>query len=182
MTAALLEPPAVEPLSLPDIRRHLRLDAVDEDETYLLDLVRAARVHAENAAGRRFVRQRWRRYADRAERIALRLGPVDRVEAVTLFDAAGRASAAAPEEWRLHDETLLLDRTARARAANGVEIDLVCGYGDAPADVPAPLRQAVAMLVAHWHEFRGAVAPDDQPVSLPPGFRALLAPFRRVTL
>ena len=58
----------------------------------------------------------------------------------------------------------------------------MCGYGDRGPDVPDAFRRAILMLAAHWHEFRGAVAPDDQPVSMPPGFAALLAPFRRLAL
>ena len=41
--------------------------------------------------------------------------------------------------------------------ANGVEIDFVAGHGDAPADVPPPIRQALLLLIAHWYEHREPV-------------------------
>ena len=47
---------------------------------------------------------------------------------------------------------------APGRALAGIEIDVEAGYGDAPADVPQPLRQAIELLVAHWYENRGLIA------------------------
>jgi len=44
--------------------------------------------------------------------------------------------------------------------------------------VPAPLRQAVVMLVAHWFEHRGAVGFDQAGDVAPLGFEALVAPYR----
>ncbi len=46
------------------------------------------------------------------------------------------------------------------KAVNGIEIDVTAGYGPSSLDVPAPLRQAIMMLVAHWYEHRGAVGHD----------------------
>ena len=43
-------------------------------------------------------------------------------------------------------------------AANGFEIAFIAGYGDAPPDVPAPIRHALKLLVAHWFEHREPVA------------------------
>ena len=180
MTLALVTPPAVEPVTLPEIKRHLRVTDAHED-AYLLDLALAARTHVEHAAGRKLVTQVWRRYATGArEPIPLLVGPVQRVAAVTAYDADGRAAALEPGDWTLWDECLAL--APGISASNGVEIDVVAGYGDAPADVPPTLRRAILLLVAHGHEFRGAVAPDDQPVAIPPGFDALVAPHRRITL
>ena len=184
MTVALVTPPAVPPVTLAALKEHLRITEGDED-AYLLDLVAAAASHVEHASGRKLVTQVWRRYGaglPSTGGLPLGLGPVLRIEAVTLFDIEGTPVQALAGDWRLVDETLFLDRVSPRAAANGVEIDVVCGYGDTPDDVPDTLRRAVLMLAAHWHEFRGAVAPKDQPVSLPPGFDALVRPFRRILL
>ena len=181
MTVALVTPPATLPVTLDALREHLRIAETDED-AYLSDLLAAATAHVEAASGRKLVTQVWRRYvgtllASRA--VPLLLGPVQRIEAVTLYGADGAPSQATPADWRLFDECLHLGPVA---APNGVEIDVVCGYGDTAAAMPAGFVRAILMLAAHWHEFRGAVAPKDQPVSLPPGFAALLHPFRRIEL
>lgn len=41
------------------------------------------------------------------------------------------------------------------RAANGIEIRFVAGYGDYPGDVPEDIRQGIAMLAAWLYENRG---------------------------
>jgi uncharacterized phiE125 gp8 family phage protein len=60
----------------------------------------------------------------------------------------------------------------------GIELDLQLGYGANAADVPAPLRHAVRMLVAHWYENRGLVAAGAGIATLPAGVAALVAPYR----
>ena len=118
MTVALVSPPALEPVSLDQLREHLRITEPDED-AYLADLLRAARSHVETASGRKLVTQLWRRYVGSApvrRAIPLRLGPVRRVEAVTLYDEDGTPSEAEPGDWRLVDEVLILDRLAPGAA------------------------------------------------------------------
>ena len=68
------------------------------------------------------------------------------------------------------------------RAANGIEIAFVAGYGAAAADVPAPIRQAILLLVAHWHEHREPVAIGDADAPVPPTVSDLLQPYRWVRL
>ena len=50
MTYALIHPPQAEPLTLADVKAHLRLDSGDED-TLLAALIRAAREHLERTTG-----------------------------------------------------------------------------------------------------------------------------------
>ena len=66
------------------------------------------------------------------------------------------------------------------RPAAGIELDVVCGDGDGPADVPESLRQAIRLIVAQWYDSRGA-APDGT-APLPAGVHALIAPYRMVSL
>ena len=44
---------------------------------------------------------------------------------------------------------------AITRAANGLEIQFVAGYGDDPHDVPEPIRLGLLQLVAALNENRG---------------------------
>lgn len=41
------------------------------------------------------------------------------------------------------------------RAANGLEVQFVAGYGDDPHDVPEQLRQGILMLATYLYEHRG---------------------------
>jgi uncharacterized phiE125 gp8 family phage protein len=67
------------------------------------------------------------------------------------------------------------------RLAAGIELDVVCGYGDAASDVPEPLRQAIRLLVAHWYENRGLATLGAVTV-LPATVAALIAPYRVLSL
>lgn len=55
-------------------------------------------------------------------------------------------------------------------------LTLRLGYGDAPADVPAPIRQAALLLIGHMYQNREAVAVA-QLSEIPFGVRALVAPY-----
>jgi uncharacterized phiE125 gp8 family phage protein len=58
-------------------------------------------------------------------------------------------------------------------------VSFISGHGSLAAEVPAPLRQAVLMLVAHWYEHRQPVEIGDKGEVLPAGVLDLVAPYRR---
>ena len=178
MATALIVPPGSEPVSLAEAKRHLHVEHADED-AWLADCIAAARVHVEHACGRKLVAQTWRQYAEGRE-VRLEVGPVREIADVTVYDREGDPRVLSPAEWSLDDECLVID--SGIDLANGVEIDVEAGMAETPVDLASTLKRAVLLLVAHWFEFRGYVAPADQPVALPPGFDALVAPFRRVRL
>jgi uncharacterized phiE125 gp8 family phage protein len=68
---------------------------------------------------------------------------------------------------------------ASGLAANGIEIDFVAGYGDAPSDVPQPIRQALLLLIAHWYENREPVEIGATATPIPGTVSDLLSPYRR---
>jgi uncharacterized phiE125 gp8 family phage protein len=56
--------PAIEPVTLEEMRQHLRIDDEDEHE-YLLDIIREAREEIEQASGLSLISQTWRLAIDR---------------------------------------------------------------------------------------------------------------------
>ncbi|EFL88956.1 head-tail connector protein [Ahrensia sp. R2A130] len=189
MTTAIITPPALEPLTLADAKLHLRIEHADEDD-FITQTIAAARQYVEAVTGERMLTQAWRQYVSdwpSNRGVRLEISPVQSVVAVTAFDREGVPHQIAPEDTELvrgsRPQLLMFSASVDpSLAANGLEIDLTVGQGDLPTDVSPALRQAVAMLVAHWYEFRGAVSPSQQPVSLPAGLDALLRPFKRVGL
>ena len=189
MTLALVTPPAHEPLGLDDIKLYLRIDHSEEDPL-LVDTLKAARQHVEQASGHKLITQVWRQYetcfpANRT--VELKLRPVQSIAAVTAFDADGAPLVLASDQTQLlrgADPAVLqfADDFDAGLAANGLEIDLQVGIGDIGPDIDDALKRAVLLLVAHWYEFRGAIPPSQQPVSLPAGFDNLMAPYRRLGL
>ncbi len=189
MTVALISAPQLEPINLAEAKAHLRIDHSHEDPL-ISSTMTAARYYAETASGQKFITQSWRQYetcmADN-RRIALRLRPVQSISAVTIYDQEGNPSILSSNDFELvrGSEPALLQFSSSistAQAANGVEIDMVVGMGDFGIDVPDTIKRAILMLTAHWYEFRGAVDPRDQPVSIPSGFDALVSPFREMRL
>jgi uncharacterized phiE125 gp8 family phage protein len=191
MTAILLTPPAIEPLTLADAKLYLRV-AHDDDDDLITSLIAAARSHVEGRARRALITQVWRITRDAWPpdgRFVLPLAPAREVVAARVYDADGVAHAtdtqafivevgAAPgvvafSPWFV---------PAPGRAAGGVELDVSFGYGDAAIDVPTPLIQAMRLLLAHWYENRGVVMADAASAAMPAGVDALLAPYRGLTL
>lgn len=58
-----------------------------------------------------------------------------------------------------------------------VRIDMTCGYANAEA-IPAAIRQAIRMMVAHWFDNRAVAAPSMSEIPL--SVSALLARYRRL--
>jgi uncharacterized phiE125 gp8 family phage protein len=190
MTAALITPPALEPVSLADAKLHMRIDS-DDDDALIIAAIVAARVHVESTSRRRLITQGWRVYLDRWPRgrtLNIPVAPLQSVDEVRVFDAAGVATVVDPGLYAVDTASvpgrvvLTAGPPAAGAAANGIEIDVTAGYGATSIDVPTPLRQAIMMLVAHWYEHRGAVG-HDQAGDVPPlGYDALVAPYRVLSL
>jgi uncharacterized phiE125 gp8 family phage protein len=189
MPSILLTPPAVEPLTLDEAKSYLRIDAADEDAT-VTALIAAARLHVEGLTRRALITQTWRLSLDAWPddgRIPVRPGPLRLLDAARVYDLDNVAHA-------LDTQSFVPDLAASAlnvmpwslaqpqRAAAGIELDVVCGYGDASSDVPEPLRQAIRLLTAHWYDNRGLVAPGATLAALPASVAALIAPYRMVSL
>jgi uncharacterized phiE125 gp8 family phage protein len=191
MTATLLSGPALEPVSLADVKAHLRVDH-DDDDGLLTAAIVSARVHVESATRRVLIEQAWRVYLDRwpSKRILrVPVAPLIAVDAVRIYDAEGAPIVVDADDYEVDTASapgrLVLAATAPSpvgRAVNGIEIDVTAGYGATTLDVPSPLRHAVMMLVAHWYEHRGAVGHDLAALAAPLGFEALTAPYRILAL
>ena len=189
MTYALIHPPQAEPLTLADVKAHLRLDSGDED-TLLAALIGAAREHLERTTGLCLLRQTWRLYLDRwPETGVILIGktPVQAIETILVFDGQGHAADITATEKLLDGAARparlwLREPPAPERELNGIEIDFTAGHGEAATDVPDTLKRAMLMHVAQMFAFRGAVAPENQPAAVPAGYERLVSPFCRLGL
>ena len=173
--------PGAEPVTLAEAKAELRVDHGSEDDL-IGGLIRAAREEVEQTTELAMIEQGWRLAIDRMPgncRVLLRRGPV---RAISAYGRDGEAALLEPSDYQLDP----LSRPARLhfevapgdlRIFNGIEIDFTAGYGEAATDVPDLLKRAVLMLVAHWFEFRASFGQSQQPVSIPEGYRRLLASF-----
>ena len=131
-------------------------------------LITAARLHIEGTTGRALLSQSWRVVLDDwppAGLIRLPVSPLLSLTAITAYDADGNPSTLplSGVVWDASASPTVLFLPAGfgagvpLRERQGIELDYTAGYGSDPADVPAPLRQALLTLVAYWYENRDAV-------------------------
>jgi uncharacterized phiE125 gp8 family phage protein len=192
MISYLLAGPAAEPVTLAEARAWLRLDGTDED-ALVTTLVAAARIHVESTTGRALLTQSWRVVLDCwpiDRSVMLPVAPLQTLTEIRAYDEGGDASTIALAQFQAETAVaparLLLPPSVGGmpalRQRLGIEIDYVAGYGDDGSDVPADLRQALLVLVAHWFEHRDAVITAGSGAVIPEGFDRMLTPYRRVRL
>ena len=191
MSLKLISPSAIEPISLGDAKAHLRVDTSDED-AYIGRLIEVARIIVERTLGRALINQSWAYYLDawpEGRYIAIPLPPLQSVDVVTVYDKDDQAQILSTDLYGvdLYTEPGRLVRkgngvwTAPGRPSSGIEIQFTAGFGAVETDVPAPLRQAILVSVAHWFETREPLETLDGN-ALPHTVEALLASYRRVRL
>lgn len=190
MSLDLIAGPAVEPVSVAEAKMHVRIDGTAEDG-FISSLIITSRLHVEAALGLALVTQRWLWRFDQwpgKGAVELPLRPVQSVDAVRIHPASGTAATVSPSSYTLDgagNPARLMPKAALpgpGAAINGIEIEFTAGFGAAAADVPAPIRQAVLLLVAHWYENREPVVAGGQAVPVPAMVSELLMPYRTVRL
>ncbi len=195
----LIEAPTAAMLTAAQARAFLHVDHTSEDAE-LDDMIAAATTCVEQWTRRALLTQTWAYTIDAATvgriggasplgRLSLSGGsivlPRGPLQAITLAQSVGTGDTAVdyPAEYYRADTSsdrgrLLFREGATlptVRDLASFVVTYTAGYGDAPADVPAPLRQAVRRMVAYLYENRGDV-PDQPPSSV----AALLTGYRRV--
>ncbi|MDP3550614.1 MAG: head-tail connector protein [Novosphingobium sp.] len=186
MGLTLTQSAAGGPVTVAQVKAYIGIESSEWD-AMLAGFIAAATAHAQNYLGKAIGSQEWALSLDGfADEIALPLGPVTDVGAVTYLDA-DRA------EQTLDDGVYILDLVstpqrivrdpeeswpATANVPNAVTVAFTTGFATAPAEVV----QAIQMLVAFWWENRSAVNVGNITSVLPFGVEALLQPLRRIVI
>lgn len=169
MTLTDLSLPPSLAVSLSAAKIFLRVDHDDED-ALITDLIETATLQIEERCGVSLITrpQRLTKTSTRAG-VYINRYPIHSIEAVSHEDAP-----------------LEIDANLRARPVcvrtdliGPITVDFTAGYGDAPEDIPTPLRQGLLLLVAHLYEHRDGTA---SPPGLPMMVDALTQPYRGVRL
>lgn len=179
--------PTAEPITLQECKLHCRIDSLEEDDL-VNSLISAARQLIETQAGIRLVTQTIQ--DDREEfpedGIIYLEGPVQSVTEIEYLDEDGN--------WETLDLNLVdIDTTSNpARIMPTVDeswpaiygglgcvsITYVAGFG-APSAVPAILKQAIKLLVAHWYSVRETVNIGNIVNEVPYTVDAIVGMFKR---
>lgn len=190
MPITIVTGPAAEPFTSADagLRTHLRL-TTNDDDAWLDDIaIPAARGYVEEYLQRALITRTLRLTCERfpGNNAPLELYPsLQSVASVKYIDTDGVQQTWAVADYlvdiyatpgRLSPAYGVSYPTPRAQF-NAVEVVFDAGYGADGTDVPAPIRQALLLLLGHLYENREAALTTSL-AELPLGVAALLAPYR----
>ncbi|MBX9925516.1 MAG: head-tail connector protein [Hyphomicrobiaceae bacterium] len=185
MALVLTSGPAVEPVSLGDVKAHLRIDGTDED-LYLGGIILTSRLQIEAALGLGLITQSWRLTLSSwpAGRVLpLPIRPVTAINGIATLDAAGTATPLPTAGVRLDTGpppvviAPLTGWPSLPPDMTRIAIDFTAGYGATPSTVPAPIRHGLLLLSAHWYEHRDPLE-HGTTAAIPHTISDLLLPYR----
>lgn len=194
MALRLITAPATEPLDLEfEVKPHLRVDFADDD-FYIAGLLTAVREYVEvTELSSALMTQTWELVMDNWPGVELRLPkpPLQSVTSIKYTNISGTESTVSSSAYLVDVDSwpgrvVLRDGqswpSVVLREIGGVVIQFVAGYGDAIEDVPAPIRQAMQLILSDWYENRENTLIVPGVGTLPPlpfAARQLLASYRR---
>lgn len=158
-----IQPPPIEPVSLDEAKLFLRIDHDDENDL-IETLIRSSRERLEDRLNIAMIERTMRLVTSERGDIALPRWPVSSIETVVIEE----------------EETNVFTVNLRSRPViitvtlgSPVRVEFTAGYGSQAGDIPAPLRQAILLLVAHGYEHR-----NGETGSFPLMVDALTMPYR----
>ena len=195
--------PVDTPVSLAELKAHLRVDN-DTEDPLLTAMIRGAAGTAELYLGRSLITQTLRLSLDRwpagqtdvpwangPRIVELARPPVQSIVSITTYDDDDQPSVVDMGVYRLangsNDRARLVLRKGQAwptglRANDAIEIDYVAGYGNSSADIPEPIRQGLLALIGFWFEHRDGAAWETALPPLPIGAVSFWRPYRLMGL
>ena len=180
----IITPVATEPITLTEVRQHLRLpDELAEDDL-LLFLITTARNYCEDYTRRAFAEQTLELLLDRfplSGPITLPCPPLQNVSSITCTNSTGEEIIIPTSDYIVDADREPGQVVLQSGAAwpvftpfptSPIRIRFVAGYDM----LPATLKQAMLLLIGHWYENREATgsAKDETAFSV----HALLSPYR----
>lgn len=193
MSLSLVTDATEEPVSLDELKSHLRLD-IDDDDAYLAGCITAARHWVEGQTKRSILTKTydysidydwsWNGYS---YRIDLPLNPVKSISgtspevfSITYVDVNGVTQTLAQSQYTLvnrqHHSYIVpaydVEWPTVRCVPNAVTVRFQAGDGD---NIPQELHRAIMILAGHFYEYR------ETSMDAPKAVEALISPFRKAT-
>ena len=188
MSMVLVTGPTIEPVTLQEVKDHIRVDVADDD-ALISALITAAREHIDGRdgwLGRAINTQTWDCYFDcfpSSGVIPLPIAPVQSITSIKYIDTDGAQQTLSSADYSLGADLNWSPRVVLGwnkswpsirPVQDAVTVRVVAGY----STVPRPICQALLLLIGHWHEHREAVM-EGTFREVPTTVSALLTPYRR---
>lgn len=180
----IITPVATEPITLGEVRQHLRLPENESEDSLLLSLITTARTYCEHYTRRALAEQTLEICLDRFSGngpIQLPCPPLRSVTEIGYKDSGGDETILSPSTFLVDmdcEPGRVLPRFGSAwpvftpYPTSPIRIRFVVGY----ADLPAAIRLAILLLIGHWYENREATGTVGNEIHF--SVHALLAPYR----
>jgi len=153
--------PAVEPVTVAEAKKHLRL-TLNDDDSLIANAITAARQAVERDTGKSLITQTWRLKMDMwpTNGITLFHGPVQSVTSVTYVNDAGSSTTWNSSEYDVLSDGIPghihpawnYDWPEVRGDYKGISVVYVTGYGDTGSSVPYELRQAVLLRLEMFYD------------------------------
>ena len=192
--------PAVEPVTLAEIRGHLGVSQANDvaRDSIITGRIISARQMCEAYTRRQFITQTWGGYTDifpgqPALAIAAIIAPVKRnftlrgdlqsINYIKYLDQYAVLQTLPANNYLVDTITgtvhpaFNVDWPTVQQQPNAVEIEYVCGYGSTAAAVPESIKDAIRFIVAQWEAFQGSIEGVVRPFTMPNAAKELLNPY-----
>lgn len=162
-TTKIITEPAVEPVTLEQVKNHSRITHV-EDDSWLSMAMIVARQYVEKTCELSLITQTRRMTFRKFDEpyIKLSYGPTISITSIQYYDQTNSLQTLASYQATLESNPCLIVPGVGQRwpstnpdRLDAVRVTYVAGFGD-PEQVPAALRQAILLLTDHWYNNRGA--------------------------
>lgn len=190
MALVMTSGPSLEPITVAEAKAHLRLDDTTQD-TLIASLILTSRLHIEAALGLSLIQQSWRLTLNTGtgssplpQAIRLPLHPVSALTSVKSTSADGTITTLAATATTLDPgpPAHIIATAGAWPIGDNLTVLFSTGFGAAATDVPAPIRQALLLLVAHWYEHRDPIEIGCSDTAIPHAVSSLLHPYARPRL
>lgn len=189
MGLTLLTGPTVLPLSLAEVKSHLRVDTTD-DEEYIQSLISVVAADCEQWLNRCLITQTWVEtflaFPVQYDFLELEKSPLQSVTSVQYVDTDGVTQTFSADDYEIdlagtpgsiylgYGKSFPSTRSVR----DAVTVTYVAGYGDAETDVPVGIRHGMKIMLSHLYENREPVVTGTIVTRIPMSFESLLGPYR----
>ena len=182
-TTKIITEPAVEPVTLEQVKNHSRITHIEDDSWLLMAMV-VARQYVEKTCELSLITQTRRTTFDgfRKPWLTLAYGPTISISEIKYYDQTNTLQTLTNYQAALESNPCLIVPAAgqpwpqtMPNKIDAVKVTYVAGYGD-PENVPAALKQAILLLVDHWYSNRSAIEMGS-PGPIPYGVDSLINLF-----
>lgn len=182
--------PASTPITLAEAKSFLRIDSdYDDDDNYITSLINVATGVVEEFTRRRLITQTFNIFHDEfPPYIDLQVGDVASVTHIKYYDESNVLQTLAASNYDV-DTKIRPGRIYQSEDGdfpntfdrpNAVEVEFI--VGGAASDIPAPIIQAIYIIVGRYYENRQDVVTGTIASELPLMVDHLLTPYRLLEL